>query len=207
MTRRRQRDRKSSEYQTRLAATNTGKISQRDQLTLFEPRCRRCGEPCVSPVCSVCIETLRSWSAWGEEYWLPVPGVDGYEVSNLGRVRNGRKDRMLAPHPDRHGYPYVRLPGHAHALVHSLVLRSFVGPRPDRMECCHYDDVRDHNRLFNLRWDTAAANRRDAVRNRHRRAPKTCSRCAAVFVPIRATAKFCSGNCRKAAFRERREAA
>ncbi len=51
--------------------------------------------------------------------------------------------------------------------VHLLVLESFIGPCPDGMECCHYDDDRGNNRLSNLRWDTRKNNSADAYRNEH----------------------------------------
>ena len=47
-------------------------------------------------------------------------------------------------------------------MVHRLVLETFVGPCPSRMECCHFPD-RNHgnNRLENLRWDTHKNNMND----------------------------------------------
>jgi hypothetical protein len=39
-----------------------------------------------------------------------------------------------------------------------MVLFAFVGPCPEGMECCHENDVRDDNRIENLRWDTHANN-------------------------------------------------
>lgn len=58
--------------------------------------------------------------------------------------------------------------------VHQLVLEAFVGPRPEGMEACHWNDVCTDNRLENLRWDTTSANRHDQVRNgRHAYAKRT----------------------------------
>jgi HNH endonuclease/NUMOD4 motif len=157
-----------------------------DQLALFpEPKCKRCGHPCVGPTCRVCIETLRSMSAFGEgEFWVDVPGHEGvHQVSSLGRVRS--LDRMVT---QRHGnggsyrrrlkgqllnpalsggYPGVSMYGlRTHTThVHVLVLGSFVGPCPDGMECRHLDDVKTNNRLFNLAWGTRTENGRDRVRN------------------------------------------
>lgn len=50
-------------------------------------------------------------------------------------------------------------------MAHRLVLEAFVGPCPEGMECCHWDGVRDNNRLNNLRWDTRKNNAKD--RDRH----------------------------------------
>jgi hypothetical protein len=52
-------------------------------------------------------------------------------------------------------------------LVHHLVLRAFVGPRPEGMEGCHWDGDPTNNSLLNLRWDTSQGNWAD--RKRHGR--------------------------------------
>lgn len=52
-----------------------------------------------------------------------------------------------------------------HHYVHHLVLEAFVGPRPDGMQACHNDGNACNNTPQNLRWDTIASNRRDAVRH------------------------------------------
>jgi hypothetical protein len=152
-----------------------------DQLALFaEPICRRCSHPTNTPVCWVCIETLRSMSAWGEEWWAPVPDRDGYEVSNLGRVRSldrvvtqrhGRRQRakgvLLKANSDGSGYPTVNRagPNRGRVRVHILVAHAFLGECPNGLEVCHYRDIKSDNRLCELRYDTHIANLRDAVRN------------------------------------------
>lgn len=113
----------------------------------------------------------------GEE-WRAIPGYEGaYEVSSRGRVRSldrvdsyGRrrrgKDRRLAK--QRSGHLTVALSRDGENVsygVHRLVLLAFVGPCPDGMECCHWNDVPWDNRLVNLRWDTRSANQLDSVRN------------------------------------------
>ncbi len=158
------------------------------QLTLFEARCARCTEPCVTPICWACIETLRSMSAWDIEWWTPVSGFeDDYHVSNLGRVRSldrmvwnrsklGKlyplpiKGRVMSAPPDGSGYPGIGRIGR----VHRLVLASFVGPCPPGLESLHHDDVKTNNRLYNLRWGTPTENKHDQVRNgRHGMAKRT----------------------------------
>ncbi len=47
-------------------------------------------------------------------------------------------------------------------LVHRLVLETFVGPCPDKQECCHNNGNSLDNRISNLRWDTRKANVKDA---------------------------------------------
>jgi len=51
------------------------------------------------------------------------------------------------------------------ALVHQLVLFTFVGPRPPGQEGCHWDGDNQNNHLTNLRWDTSLANSADQRRH------------------------------------------
>lgn len=126
------------------------------------------------------------------EEWRSIPSYEGYyEASSLGRIRSldravpakdGRtinfRGQIINPHADKTGRRRVVLsqPGRnpRSATVHRLVLEAFVGPCPDGMECCHYDDDPSNNRIENLRWDTHSANQRDLVRNgRDHNASKT----------------------------------
>ncbi|MGC5027075.1 NUMOD4 motif-containing HNH endonuclease [Tsukamurella sp. DT100] len=116
------------------------------------------------------------------EVWLPVVGYEGYyEVSTEGRVRSvdrvivtrdgtSRRQRgvELQGKAARSGYIYVTLSsGDAvYAAVHRLVLEAFVGPCPEGMEACHFNDSASDNRLENLRWDTHDRNVADRVRNK-----------------------------------------
>lgn len=122
------------------------------------------------------------------EEWRPVVGWEGrYEVSDHGRVRSldrevylspgktrRRKGRVLKPGTVRGTHEYVNLmtstpgsPGSPRKTryVHQLVLEAFVGPCPEGMQVCHWNDDGLDNRLVNLRYGTASANRVDRIRN------------------------------------------
>lgn len=125
------------------------------------------------------------------EQWKPVVGYEGYyEVSDHGRVRsmerevtrrNGVKmsvqQRVLKLIAKPDGYLVVGLSKDGvikMRLVHRLVLEAFVGPCPEGMVTCHYDDIPENNHISNLRWDTEGANALDKVRNgNHNHAKKT----------------------------------
>lgn len=113
-----------------------------------------------------------------EERWLPVVGYEGlYEVSDAGRVRSvdrigfrGKRlrGRILAFRMLPNGRPRVSLSRDGVAVdayPYHLVLEAFAGPRPDGMECLHWDDDSMNNGLPNLRWGTRAENMRDMSRN------------------------------------------
>lgn len=118
-----------------------------------------------------------------QEQWRPVPGWEGYyEVSDAGKVRSlprtiTRKDgfamkiagRDLKPSKTPSGHRRVHLSRVGEpptvALVHRLVLEAFVGPCPDGLEGCHWDDDPSNNNLSNLRWDTHQENMNDKARN------------------------------------------
>lgn len=122
------------------------------------------------------------------ERWLPVVGdFNIYEVSDLGRVRSIDrvtpyrnttrffKGKILSPGTDTsgtsNGRHFVMLftasgtPRRVNRKVHHLVLEAFVGPRPEGMECLHWDDNPSNNRLENLRWGTHSENTMDSIRN------------------------------------------
>ena len=117
-----------------------------------------------------------------DERWLPAVGFEGlYSVSDRGRVRGEdrfvtsrwgtpkrQRGQILKQHPGPHGYMVVTLSiqGDSRPLfVPSLVLKAFVGPRPDGQETCHYDGVNTNNSASNLRWGTHTSNCADKLRH------------------------------------------
>ncbi|MGB8390136.1 HNH endonuclease [Mycobacterium sp.] len=49
--------------------------------------------------------------------------------------------------------------------AHRLALSAVVGPCPPVTECCHWDDDKANNNVWNLRWASRSANIKDCVRN------------------------------------------
>jgi len=106
-----------------------------------------------------------------------------FEVSNRGQVRSldryvrfgkgGKYRRRIAGHVitgtvDNRGYRIVTLSNggcHVKLGVHTLVLSSFVGPRPAGKECRHLDGNPLNNRLENLCWGTDKENSDDKARH------------------------------------------
>ena len=116
-----------------------------------------------------------------QETWANVPGFVGYQVSDLGRVRSRRMPgcgkgrstrfgfyRILKLFPDRAGYLCVNLRSGNRKIhqkkVHVLVLMTFIGAKPIRMQARHFPDRnKSNNRLSNLSWATAKVNNLDKI--------------------------------------------
>jgi hypothetical protein len=116
------------------------------------------------------------------EIWKPIPGFDGYEASNFGRIRSidrhiklrnrwGQykyrfyRGRVLKPGKNKYGHMHVMLGMNNAKDVHRLVALAFLGPPPKEAEVAHYDGNPANNRLSNLRYDTRRGNSLD--RERH----------------------------------------
>lgn len=105
--------------------------------------------------------------------WLPVPGFDGYDVSDCGHVRSWRhktgrrkKPWTLSRTVFNNGYEYVHLYGGDVAMkipVHRLVLLAFVGEPPAGAISRHLDGDRLNNSAANLRWGTPQENQDDRI--------------------------------------------
>ncbi|MCE7073663.1 NUMOD4 domain-containing protein, partial [Dyadobacter sp. CY327] len=67
-----------------------------------------------------------------EEIWKPVVGYEEfYLVSNTGKIKSLRKDRLLACCPDGWGYPAVILHRDSVGVktkVHRIMMAAFVAP-------------------------------------------------------------------------------
>jgi hypothetical protein len=117
------------------------------------------------------------------EEWRPIPGYEGYySASDLGRIRSeprvidrpGPKgvltlrERILAQYAHKKtGYIHTALNRDNRRRpwpVHVLVMRSFVGPRPEGLEIRHLDCDKNNNTLANLKYGTPAENAQDSLR-------------------------------------------
>ena len=105
------------------------------------------------------------------EQWQPIPGFEGYQVSNLGRIqRRGVGGSFeLEGKVDRTGYQQVGLMRDGRQnwfMVHRLVACSFLSNQslttgPDHfLTVNHKDRNKLNNRLSNLELVTVADNHR-----------------------------------------------
>jgi hypothetical protein len=112
---------------------------------------------------------------------------EGYEVSNLGRVRTYKEkygqpkpggNRPLRKNPyeifgrkeKNRGYMLLCLSDinkkRYNIRIHTVVMQTFVGFPDPGLVICHNNDIKTDNRLENLRYDTQAENMKDILRNK-----------------------------------------
>lgn len=97
------------------------------------------------------------WSAW-KKIVLPRQGSKVFVGSEW--------HQRTASLESRTGYLCVRLYRGGRGFnfrVHTLVLRTFVGPKPTGMVACHNNGIARDCRVLNLRWDTPAHNSQDRI--------------------------------------------
>lgn len=86
--------------------------------------------------------------------WSSSPGLGNRYAGKGWRLLKNRRGNYLSVALCRDGKATTK-------EIHRLVLESFVGPCPPRMEACHNNGNRHDNRLCNLRWDTRKNNHAD----------------------------------------------
>ena len=97
-----------------------------------------------------------------KEVWRDIPNYEGYQVSNLGRVKSlerkdarghKRKEKILKTARDCYGYYRVQLWKNSIGKfykVHRLVWIAFNGQIPEGYEVNHINEIKSDNRLSNL---------------------------------------------------------
>jgi hypothetical protein len=111
------------------------------------------------------------------ELWKAIPELQGYEVSNLGRLRSldrvvhydywkRVRGRIMSSWPNPSGHLMTNLGKKIGTqYVHQLVMLAFVGPCPKGKEVAHNDGDPSNNNISNLRYATRQENCEDRVKH------------------------------------------
>lgn len=96
------------------------------------------------------------------EVWKQIPKYEKYEISTLGKVRSFRSKKILKTQINNNGYEQIMYdrngPANIRLYVSRLVLLTFIGSYPEKMEASHLNGKRTDNRLSNLVWETRKEN-------------------------------------------------
>lgn len=85
-----------------------------------------------------------------EEFWSDIWDIEGYQVSNYGRVRNAKTGRILKPYLNRPGgYLRVDICG-KHYYVARLVAGTFINRHIDNYKITYENGDRSDCSLPNL---------------------------------------------------------
>lgn len=113
------------------------------------------------------------------EIWKPIKNFENlYEISNLGKVKSLRGNKLLKPiYNKRNGYRYVRLYNKSENFyyIHQLVAETFC-EKPItnfRLTVNHKNGKKLDNRANNLEWCTFSENLQHAYNNNLKPLPKT----------------------------------
>jgi hypothetical protein len=96
-----------------------------------------------------------------EEIWRDIPEFEGYQASNLGRIK-GRKGWILKQYTCKLGYKSVSLyktkTDYINKRVSRLVALTFIPNPENKPDVDHINRNVEDNRLENLRWVTKSEN-------------------------------------------------
>nr|DAP03575.1 MAG TPA: homing endonuclease [Caudoviricetes sp.] len=89
--------------------------------------------------------------------WKRITGMELYEVSNDGHVRNAKTKRLITHYKNNMGYWKVFLSVNGKTkprFVHRLVAMMFLEPIKGKNTVDHINRDRNNNNVSNLRWAT-----------------------------------------------------
>ena len=103
-----------------------------------------------------------------KEEFKDIEEVEGYMISNLGRVYSKISDKFLKTFINNSGYECIRLGKRKDKksfTIHRLVAKYFIpNTNTNKTEVNHKDGIKTHNYMTNLEWITSSENKKHAFK-------------------------------------------
>lgn len=97
--------------------------------------------------------------------WKPIPGIEGFEASDEGHIRNTKTQKQLNESFINTGYLTVSCQKSGQFLVHRLVAMAFHPTEDFTKQVNHINGIKVDNRPENLEWMSLGDNVRDFWNN------------------------------------------
>lgn len=99
------------------------------------------------------------------EKWKTIEEANGYEVSNLGNVRNKITQKILKGRLSKSGYLQVSVKLNetqkfSNRYIHRLVAIHWINNPENKKEVNHIDGNKENNTMENLEWVTPSENQK-----------------------------------------------
>lgn len=97
-----------------------------------------------------------------KEIWKDIKNYENkYKVSNYGKIKNSKTNKILKPSLNTYGYPIVTLCKDGTTstkTIHRLVAESFIDNSNNLPQVNHIDGNKQNNFITNLEWVTISQN-------------------------------------------------
>lgn len=104
-----------------------------------------------------------------KEIWKDIPDYDGYQASNLGRLRSLKSNKILSQIDNGNGYLYVTLSNKGkrkNEYVHRLIAKTFIKNYEKNKVINHKNYNKKDNYVNNIECVTQKENIRYSIKNR-----------------------------------------